>query len=248
MPIHKITYPDLDLTSYNCPRCGVKCQQRHYIIGLDNGGLRIRPSNTPKEDDPFHMKFIPKFQEIGDVVELEKTDWDLTITICADCKLYTIWEHERMIFPFSSEELPNAEENMPDEIKIIYDEASMVYKHSPRAAAALLRLAIEALMINHLGVKKDNINNMIAELVKKGIPGHIQKGLDALRYYGNKGIHLGEVDLNDDRPKVAFLFRLINELIKELITKPKEIDDFYNELPESFRENVDKRNEKVTNS
>lgn len=51
-------------------------------------------------------------------------------------------------------------------------------------------------------------------------------------YYENKEIHVAEIDMHDDRETVAFLFRLCNILVEELISKKKGIKDFYNALPE----------------
>jgi len=218
--------------SYNCPRCGVLCPQDHIHIHRteeeDYNSLQIEG-----------VKFkAPQYRELAG-----RMRWNLMISICSECRNYTIWENDKMIYPLSHE-MPDAVEDMPDNVLEFYNEAAQVYQYSKRAAAALLRLAIETLMIEHLNVKKGRITDMIGEMVKRDIPDHVQQGLDTLRYYGNKGIHLGEIDLNDNEEIVSFLFRLINTMVKELITEPKEIDSFYRELPETFRVTVEKRDQK----
>ena len=47
-----------------------------------------------------------------------------------------------MIFP-SGSTIPMAHTDMPESVKEIYDEAREIAGQSPRAAAALLRLALE---------------------------------------------------------------------------------------------------------
>lgn len=136
---------------------------------------------------------------------------------------------------------------MPKDVKKIYEEAQSVYEHSPRASSALLRLAIETLIPQlEFGVNKtQSLFKMIGELVDKEIPTHIQEGLDAIRYYGNNGIHTAEIDMKDDRNSVIFLFNLCNLIVKELITEKKEIKEFYNLIPEKLRSSIDKRDKKI---
>lgn len=82
---------------------------------------------------------------------------------------------------------------------------------------------------------------MIGKLVGQDIPTHFQRGLDSLRYYGNNGIHTAEIDMQDDRETVVFLFKLCNMIVDELISKKKEVEDFYEILPERYRSSVEKR-------
>lgn len=85
---------------------------------------------------------------------------------------------------------------------------------------------------------------MIGELVQKDIPEHIQQGLDAIRVYGNEGIHPGEIDLTDDESIVLFLFDLINIMVEELITKKKKIKSFYETLPAGKLQGIFNRDKK----
>jgi len=206
----KTVMPDVRKRSYSCPRCGVLCPQDHFKIGWNSPPHSEIYLEKQKYKIGASSKFI-----IGGGFTPQKPaplPWDLFISVCTECERYTVWENENVVFPFTTD-MPEAEENMPEDVKAIYEEAANVFKYSPRASAALLRLAIETLLIQHLGVKKDSINNMIGELVSKGTVTHIQNGLNALRFYGNKGIHFGEIDLNDDQEKVHYLFILINMLV-----------------------------------
>src|SRR4030095_1883409 len=121
-----------------------------------------------------------------------------------------------------------------------YFEASSISTKSPRGAAALLRLAIQKLCI-HLGQTGKNINDDIANLVKAGLPAQIQKALDIVRVIGNNAVHPGVIDLNDKPDTVHTLFTLINQIVQDRITQPKEIDSLYNTLPEEARKAIEKR-------
>lgn len=82
---------------------------------------------------------------------------------------------------------------------------------------------------------------MIHQLVQKDIPDHIQQGLDAIRIYGNDGIHSGEIVMGDNQETVEYLFELVNYMTEELITKKKKIKSFYEKLPLSKIESILKR-------
>ena len=123
-----------------------------------------------------------------------------------------------------------------------YDEMSTEPSQSPRAACALLRLAIEKLL-KHIG-EKGNINEMIKNLVESGLDKRAQKALDIVRVTGNNAVHPGEIDF-DDSNSVSSLFELINFIADELITRPKEIDEIFDRLPESAREGIKRRDGKT---
>ena len=46
-------------------------------------------------------------------------------------------------------------------------------------------------------------------------------------------VHPGTVDLADDSETVNKLFKLVNLIVEEMITKPREINGLYEELPET---------------
>ncbi|MBT2717960.1 DUF4145 domain-containing protein [Bacillus sp. ISL-57] len=236
----KSVSPKYYLNAFNCPRCGVRAPQEWYKVYKDpqkNGPIINKVDNvTSVAKSIAFVSFInptePRFRK----------EWDLDISMCDHCEKYTVWENKQIIYPFETE-LPNPHEDMLEDVKGIYEEAALVYQHSPRASAALLRLGIETMIpqLEEYNIKKSSINNMIGELVKKDIPEHIQKGLDAIRIYGNEGIHAGEIHLNDDQENIEYLFELINYMTEELITKKKKLSDFYSKLPLGKREGILKR-------
>jgi hypothetical protein len=163
----------------------------------------------------------------------------LSLAQCAHCGEYTVWKDGKLIYPESTmAPLPNPD--LPDEIANDYNEAASIISRSPRGAASLLRLCIQKLC-KHLGESGKNINNDIAALVKKGLNPKIQKSLDVVRVIGNEAVHPGTLDMRDKPETAVRLCTLINIIADAMITQPKMIDAIYEELPESKRKEIEKR-------
>jgi len=156
---------------------------------------------------------------------------DLKLAICVHCQRYSLWRGAKMLYP-SGGGAP-----LPDDIRADYEEARAIVSLSPRGAAALLRLAIQKLCI-HLGEPGENLNTDIANLVKRGLPGKVQKALDIVRVIGNEAVHPGQIDLKDDKQTANELFHLLNLIAEVMITQPKHVDELYESLPESKREAI----------
>lgn len=164
---------------------------------------------------------------------------NLQASRCNHCWRFSLWIKEKLFFPDVSEApIPNPD--MPEDVKEDYLEAASISGKSPRGAASLLRLAIQKLCI-YLGQKGKNLDDDIAVLVKDGLPVRIQKALDIVRVIGNNAVHPGVIDLKDDQVSVNALFNLINQIVQDRITQPKEVDAFYETLPEAARTAIEKR-------
>lgn len=164
---------------------------------------------------------------------------DIDYATCAACDNISIWYKEKMVYPdLSSAPLPHPD--MPEIIKSDYLEARNILQKSPRGACALLRLALQKLC-DTLVEGKQNINGKIGILVEKGLPTQLQKAFDIVRIVGNNAVHPGELDIKDNPEIAQVLFRLINMIIEKIITEPKEINEFYNLMPESNVEAIKKR-------
>lgn len=92
-------------------------------------------------------------------------------------------------------------------------------------------MAVE-LLCSHLGEKGD-INQSIANLVKKGMSVKIKQALDIVRVVGNKAVHPGVMDLNETPETAHALFELINVIVDSLISEPKRINEIFESLPHS---------------
>ena len=163
------------------------------------------------------------------------------VATCENCAKHIVWVDDMYAYPDIVAEEPNPD--MPEEVKQLYNEAGLIYNKSPRAACALLRLAIDRLC-NELGEKDRDINKNIGELVKKGLPTDVQQALDVVRVVGNKAVHPGQIAFDvDDDGTATMLMRLLNIIVSRMISEPKEIAGLYDQLSESVKQSIKKRNE-----
>lgn len=121
------------------------------------------------------------------------------------------------------------------------EEARLIFDSSPRSSSALLRLSLEMILRNILNEENKTLNQMIGQLATKNIDDHTKKGLDILRYYGNQSVHTGEINLEEDKDSVLFLFDLVNYIVDDLIGKKQKIDEQYSKIPHSIRSAIIKR-------
>ena len=210
--------PDVYEKSFNCPHCQAYSQQDWYL-----GGKK-------------------KYIEQGISGGCSPED-RIQLAYCIYCGDFSLWVDEQIIYP-DIIGVPPPNKDLDDEIQNDYKEAASILSKSPRGAAALLRLAIQKLC-RQLGETGGNINNDIANLVKKGLPERVQQALDIVRVVGNESVHPGEIDLNDNNEIAIRLFGLINIIADIMITQPKEIESLYNSLPEEKLDGINNRDSKT---
>jgi len=157
---------------------------------------------------------------------------------CQNCNQRTLWIQNKMFFPETGNApIPNPE--MPEKVKILYQEAASISMKSPRGAAALLRLSIQ-ILCKELGENGQNINADIKSLVQKGLPEIVQQSLDIVRVTGNEAVHPGQIN-TDDLETVTKLFDLINIIIEYMIALPNKVSGIYQTLPQSKLNGIESR-------
>ena len=130
--------------------------------------------------------------------------------------------------------------DLPESCQGEYLEAREIIDISPRGSAALLRLCIQKLL-KELGKSGKNINDDIADLVKEGLPLLVQQSLDICRVVGNNAVHPGEIDLQDTPEIARSMFKLINLIVHDRISRPKEVQALYDALPTGARDAIGRR-------
>ena len=161
--------------------------------------------------------------------------------VCACCREYSLWQDEKIIYPRTSS-APLPSEDMPQDVKDDFLEARNIVDSSPRAAVALLRLAIQKLMVE-VGEKGKNLNEDIGSLVNgKKLVGKVKKALDSVRVIGNSAVHPGQIDIKDDIKTAIILFELVNMIVETIITEEKKVNAIFNKLPKGAKAQIKKRN------
>lgn len=208
----EVLTPERGRDVFMCPRCSVVSQQEWYAIQYVSGIIVTWMGNNK--------------------------DY-LAVNRCRNCGELSFWMGARLIWPATSDApAPNAD--MPEEVQRFYEEASATLPHSPRAAASLLRLALETLL-HSLG-EKGSLDAMIGALVKRGVPEPIQQAMDAVRIHGGYAVHeAGSILLEDKAETAVMLFRLVNWIVQDRITRPKESAAVFSALPPTKRAAIEKR-------
>ena len=85
----------------------------------------------------------------------------VTISECQACKNISIWLDEKMVYPKPKFALP-PNEDLSEEIKKLYLEASEIVEQSPCGACAILRLALQK-MLEELRLYKKDLNTIFAK-------------------------------------------------------------------------------------
>ncbi len=65
--------------------------------------------------------------------------------------------------------------------------------------------------------------------------------MDSLRVIGSNAVHPGHLDLRDDPATAVALFGLLNFIVEQMITRPKELQNIYAKLPPSAVAEIQKR-------
>jgi len=200
-------------------------------------------------DNSFHagdrVFFFYKCPNCKDLIILKLSSNNLMPQRCEKGNVYTFYgSEEDLIYPVAPEG-PGPNADMPADVKDDYEEARQVAQFSSRAAAALLRLALEKLCENITGEKVKDINATIEKLVAQGLSEDLQHAFDIVRITGNKSVHPGELNLDDNPEIVAALYECINTIVEEKIARPKRFKSIYDKMPESDRAKVAKRDGKA---
>lgn len=205
--------------SFTCPHCGAHAQQ--------------------------HWGICTAFDVDDQTVD---PDPRVEISTCEACRRIAIWRTFPDVFVGTQVELlhpratpsevPRLNPDAPEDVARLYAEAVAVVAMSPRAASALLRLALEALL-KDLYPDEDNLSKLIGLAVANGLPHRVRMTMDVLRFNGNQSVH--DLRHEDTQETALTLFQLLNIAVDHLVTQPKQLDEMYELLPEGFRAHVERR-------
>jgi len=237
--------PTFGKPSFSCPHCSAIAHQNWYTtfaatMGADSASMRAASLSVrlmSRGPLSAHAKYIELNTENVEGFEIP----DLHASLCTSCSGISLWVNGDIVYPeYEINAIPDDE--MPDDIKAIFMEASSIATLSPRGAAALLRLCIEKLC-HHLG-EKGTINEAIGNLAKNGLDSRIIRMLDVVRVLGNQAVHPGHIDANDGKATVDNLMSIVNIISNSMITQGAIINKLYEKIPESNKKAIERRDER----
>ena len=150
----------------------------------------------------------------------------IKLSWCNCCNKQCLWLYGKLIVPDSGDApLPN--EDLSDGIKADYMEAASVLQKSPRAAAALLRLALQKLC-KQLGGKGKHIQAGHWPAGERKRVVRPRGGCDGLRFALSATTPCIRGNWTWRRRETAtILFDLINFIAETMLTEPKKRKAFY---------------------
>lgn len=205
--------PSWRADSYSCPHCAAFAEQKWADFVTSDAGLGQTPFRGAR---------------------------------CNACKQWSLWQvnlhvnplEGSLIWPTGILPLLPPSEDMPGPVAALYHEARSVASASPRSAAALLRLALEA-TLNERYPDADNLNAAIGSATADGLPQTVINAMDVLRFSGNAAIH--EINNEDTIGTVTALSRILNLVIERLITEARQIAEMHADLPPGVLAQIERR-------
>lgn len=220
----KYISPKRLLKVFTCPYCDVTAVQNWY----GNNTAISAKEWKEEETDELHLHFS------GPVISDEIiSEW--LYSKCESCNQVSVWFKDEMMHPFSCV-VGEPNQDMPDNVRRRYVEASKVVELSPVSAAALLRLALQLLLKEVLqGESTGNIYEDIQILKNRPIDSSLIKAFDIIRISGNESVHPGTLDLTEKKDDALYLFDLLNMICDQFFTQPRKMQEMYEKMPESKR-------------
>lgn len=203
-----------------CPHCGAGTNHIWYNIWIDDGEL--------------HTNFI-----IPEGLLRDMNEGDRAISICRFCDNPCLWIGGELVYPITNLLIPAPNEDLPNEIKEIYEEARNIFQYSSRSSSALLRLGMES-MLTELGYTQDRLVDKINALVEsEGATEELVMAAEIIRLYGNSSAHGGFINLNEDKEAAAELFIVLNLIAEHQYTRPKRIKALIERMPDQKKKQIE---------
>jgi hypothetical protein len=249
--------PQLGAESFSCPHCNAVAHQDWYslflkpenatdVVVLTLEALMLAKGN---ESDQFLQRLkdnVLAYEYQEHPRNLKVKLLNLHVSRCYNCKGFTVWVRDRLVFPVTVEEAPhviegefqgavvdlqapaedvqhgnehvqaNAEE--VDEASEDFEEAAAILNKFPRGAAALTRICIQKMMPLVKGNAK-NLDENFSSLVRKGLEVEIQQAMDVLHVVRRSPLQPTQVDLKEENETATRMFETLKEILKRRMLK-----------------------------
>jgi hypothetical protein len=228
---------------FTCPRCGAFADQWWTDVGytdeVNNEFCQLERRQLPVTPPEDMAEMTAVLQRAGESL------WKAAH--CASCERWSMWYRHQMVFPTRRVGSP-AHADMPAEVLELYEEAAEVAAVSRRAGAAFARVMVERLIkiLDPGASPTAKLHQRIARL-KSRVSTPLGQMLDVVRVTGNGAVHVDDqpddlvIMALDDQEGPALLELLLetaNDLVDELITRPKIVGDLWDKLPEAVKAQI----------
>lgn len=140
-------------------------------------------------------------------------------------------------------------------VRRLYDEAGQVLPLSRRAGAALIRAALEkqVRLLDPDAPKGSRLDDHIARLADR-VSTPLGELLDVIRHVGNAALHGNDDDdlvvmylsENEGADEIAeLLFDAINDLVDELVARPKKTAALWDKLPAGVKQTIERKKQQT---
>jgi len=235
------TRPTLNSEGFVCPRCNVWAHQlwsmlrsvgtsqfvdsREAVVGMSSGGAVVSTPGLPRG---------------------ESGRWKTAR--CQHCDEASVWRDDKMMYPRSST-APMPHADMPPEALLLYMEARDVVGLSPRAGAALARATLEKLLrvLDPDAPKGHDLKKRIDRMESR-VSSPLWEMLTVIRHAGNGSLHVEDqpddvivLILDPEETEIVdLIFAAINDVVDELVTRPKRTRAVFEKVPQSVRDRIGK--------
>ena len=203
-----------------CPICKIGSGHRWFKIIRNNNVIRVA--------------------EVDNIsISVHDNEGQFAMSLCQLCLGASIWLMGNLIYPKTDSLIDPPNEDMPDNIKTIYQEAREVFQISPRSSSALLRLSLEGILHDQ-DYNKGNLQDKILQLCRdKNNPKELILAAEVIRHYGNSSAHSGFINLNENLETAEELFMVLNIVADYIYTRPKKLDELLEKVPQSKRDKIE---------
>lgn len=230
----------------------------HHHID-DSGDQWFEPLKTETEPEVSKPRAFNVFVELDsrpdpwDEPETPPVKWvtaeSWATSKCLGCQRSTVWHDEKIIYP-SARVAPRPNADMPSLPCNLYEEAAAVMQVSRRAGAAMARATLERLLIelDPMDPGKVRLDERIVHVIPR-VSSSLGDALTVIRHVGNKALHVADTPddalvlvLDDNNAEIVeLIFNAINDVVDELVTKPRSRERLLNAVPAAVIEEVERK-------
>lgn len=246
-----VVSPSLLASSFRCafPACQALAAQAWYEtqaqwVDLKPHIQELAKANSDSEDAFVQFASALMYTESKIAIGTQSSGRafsanGLRLSRCYACKGVGVWVGAQLVWPrYEGSHKPHSA--LEGDVLSDFMEANEIASRSPRGAAALLRVAVERLC-RQITKSDATLDEMIGELVRRGLDEEIQQALDVVRISGNDAVHARELVDSDNTVTTEQLFWLVNQIAEEMIARPARIKDLFGKMPETKRKQIQRR-------